>query len=353
VTAGVSPPTGEHVEFAVVGAGAAGLAAGRYLASLGRRFIVLESAFRVGDSWRHRYSGLRLFTPARFAALPDLPMPLPAEDYPDKDQMADYLERYARRCDLPIRLNATVREHQVAGSRHLLAGDTFSVEAKHVIVATGAHRRPHVPAFAEELSGDIRQLHSSQFHDETDLKPGVVLVVGAGPSGADIATSLALERPVYLSGPTTGQLPLGLVNNPTIHRLVYDRRLPALAFGRRVPRHGAPLMRQSEATLRVAGVGRVPGVAGVQYGKPRLADGRVLDVANIIWATGYGPDFGWLDTRAVGPDGWPRQRRGISETLPGLGFVGLPLQNTIGSGYLTGMAGDAKYVVKRLWRGGR
>jgi putative flavoprotein involved in K+ transport len=339
------------VEFAVVGAGAAGLAAGRYLASLGRRFIILESAFRVGDSWRHRYSGLRLFTPARLAALPDLPMPMPAQDYPDKDQMADYLERYARRCDLPIRLNATVREHGVTAGRHRLTGDTVSVSAAHVIVATGATGRPYIPSFAEELNGDIRQMHSSQYHDETDLKPGVVLVVGAGPSGADISASVALERPVYLSGPTTGQLPLGLVNSPAIHRLVYSRRLPALALGRRMHRHGAPLMRQSEATLRVAGVGRVPDVAGVLYGKPRLADGRVLDVANIIWATGYGPDFGWLDTRAVGSDGWPRQRRGISETLPGLGFVGLPFQNTVGSGHLSGMAGDAKYVVKRLWRG--
>ena len=352
MSAGISPPTGEHVEFAVVGAGAAGLAAGRYLSSLGRRFIVLESAFRVGDSWRHRYRGLRLFTPARYCALPDLPMALAAQEYPDKDQMADYLERYAWRCDMPIRLNSAVREHHLIDGRHRLAGDNFAIEADRVIVATGANGHPSVPLFAENLDGRIRQVHSSQYHDEADLKPGAVLVVGAGPSGADISTSLALSREVWLSGPATGQLPLGLASSPAFHRLVYDRRFLSSRLGNRVRKslagRGAPLMRQSEATIRVAGVGRTPAVVGVSDGKPRLADGRVVDVANVIWCTGYRPDFGWLDGRAVGADGWPRHHRGISARLPGLGFVGLPYQNTVGSGFLSGMAGDAKYVVRRL-----
>lgn len=354
VSGGISPPTGEHVEFAVVGAGAAGLAAGRYLGSLGRRFIMLEAGFRVGDSWRHRYSGLRLFTPARFCALPDLPMPMPASDYPDKDQVADYLERYAQRCDFPIQLNAAVQEHHVVAGGHRLIGGNVSISADRVIVATGAHGRPAVPSFADELDAHVRQLHSSQYHDEADLKPGTVLVVGAGPSGADIAASLAVERDVWLAGPSTRQLPPGLMSSPAIRRLVYQQRFPSGGLGRRV-RHrfggrGAPLVRQSEATLRVAGVGRAPEVVGVSDGKPRLADGRVLDVANVIWCTGYRPDFRWLDRRAVGPDGWPRHRRGVSNTLPGLGFVGLPLQNTVGSGFLSGMAGDARYVVKRLGR---
>ncbi|NMO49662.1 NAD(P)-binding domain-containing protein [Actinoplanes sp. TBRC 11911] len=343
------------MEFAVVGAGAAGLAAGRYLSSLGRRFIILESGYRIGDSWRHRYSGLRLFTPARFCALPDLPMPMPDSDYPDKDQVADYLERYARRCDFPIRLNAAVREHHLTGAgAHRLTGDNFSISADRVIVATGAHGAPNIPSFADELGGHVRQVHSGQYHDEADLKSGPVLVVGAGPSGADISASLALDRDVWLAGPATGQLPLALMSSPAFRRLVYQRRIPSGALGKRVRRafgaHGAPLVRQSEATLRVAGVGRAPEMVGVRDGKPLLADGRVLDVANVIWCTGFRPDFGWLDGRAVGPDGWPRQRRGVSDALPGLGFVGLPRQNTVGSGYLSGMAGDARYVVKRLGR---
>lgn len=358
------------LDTVVVGAGMAGLAAAWHLRAAGARFVVLERDERPGDTWRLRHDSLVLFTPARFDELPGMPFPLDPGAHPDRARMADYLSDYASRLSLPVVTRATVRSHEVDGGRHLLTVDGGPaaggiaaagggspvddgpvIEADSVIAATGAFARPWVPAFAADLDPSVRQLHSADYRRPADLLPGPVLIVGAGTSGADLAMDLVAGHDVWLAGRSTGSVPVALARSRLVRRLVFRRRVPSGPVGRLA--HGrlgraAPLVWQSPASLRGVGVQRAPRVTGVRDGRPELADGRVLDVSNVVWATGYRPGFQWLTPAAVGPDGWPLHRQGVSTAVPGLGFVGLPLQNTFASGFLSGMPEDAALVVDRL-----
>ena len=332
----------------------AGLAAAWQLRAAGARYLLLERDAEPGDTWRRRYDSLRLFTPARFCELPGWSFPLAASAHPDHNQMAGYLSAYADRLAVPLRTGFSVRSHTVVGRRHRLTGEDGSViEAQTVIAATGAFGVPARPAFAGELDPSQRQLHSAEYRRPSDLVDGPVLVVGAGTSGADIAMDLAGGHEVWMAGRSTGSVPVALARSPLVRRLAFGRRVPSGPLGRLVRRRlgrAAPLVWQSPATLRAAGIRRVPRVVGVRDGRPRLADGRVLDVANVVWCTGYRPGFDWLAPGATGPDGWPVHERGASTSIPGLGFVGLPLQNTFASGFLSGMPDDAASVVARLRR---
>jgi putative flavoprotein involved in K+ transport len=333
----------ERLDAVVVGAGAGGLAAGWHLRNAGLQYVILDGADRVGDSWRRRYDCLRLFTPARYCALPGAPLPLPELTHPSKDDVADYLQSYATAFALPVRLGRRVRHHRVVGGRHRLDDD---IEADRVIVASGAFRRPAVPSFAGELDPAIRQLHSDGYRRPDDLAPGPVLVVGAATAGTDIARDVANRHQTWLSGPRTGRVPLAVVRSAAVRR-VYRLPVPE-PLRRRLLNRGSPLVWQTDTELARAGVRRVGRTVGVRDGRPVLADGRVLRVANVIWCTGYRPDFGWLEPAAIGPDGWPRHRGGVSTVVPGLGFVGLPFQCTFASGFLGGMDGDAAVVTARL-----
>jgi len=343
-----------RLDAVVVGAGMAGLAAAWNLRAAGARFAVLERDERPGDTWRRRHDSLRLFTPARYCELPGWSFPLAPSAHPDRDEMAGYLSAYAGRFSLPVRTGVSVRTHTVVDGRHRLTGDDGSViEADSLIAATGAFGVPVTPAFAGDLDASVRRMHSAEYRRPADVVPGPVLIVGAGTSGADIAMDLAGTHEVWLAGRGTGSVPVALARSRVVRRLVFGRHVPRGSLGRLVrARAGraAPLVWQSPATLRAAGIRRVPRVAGIQDGRPRLADGRVLDVATVIWCTGYRPNVDWLAPGAVGPDGWPVHRRGISTSIPGLGFVGLPLQNTFASGFLSGMPEDAALVVDRLSR---
>lgn len=322
----------------VVGAGAAGLAAA--VRARDADVLVLDAADRVGDSWRRRYEGLSLFTPARYCALPGLPLPLPPRERPTKDQYADYLARYAGHAGVPVRAGCRVRRHEFRDGVHRLETGGTTIETRTLIWAAGGHAVPSIPRFAAGLRP--HQTHSTGLRSVADLPPGPVLVVGAGQSGADIALAAAAGHRTLLAGPGTGHVPPALAASRPLHAL-YRLRLPRRAAGL-LRRRGSPLIRQTARRLSEAGVERLPRVRGVHDGRPQLADGRVLDVASVVWCTGSRPEAGWLDPRALGPDGWPAHRRGVSTTLPGLAYVGLPGQNTVASGFLAGMVTDTAHL---------
>src|SRR6266540_265262 len=169
-------------ETVIIGGGQAGLTAGYYLAKHDRSFVILDANERIGDAWRKRWDSLRLFTPALFSKLPGLPLPAPAWSFPTKDEMADYLESYAERFELSVRNGVTVDRLSKAGGRFVVSAGESRFEVEHVIVATGAHRIPKVPAFASELDPRIVQLHSSDYFNPSQLQEGDVLLVGAGNS---------------------------------------------------------------------------------------------------------------------------------------------------------------------------
>jgi putative flavoprotein involved in K+ transport len=214
----------EHFDTVIIGGGQAGLATGYHLAKRGLPFVILDANERIGDAWRKRWDSLRLFTPARYDGLQDWRFPAPAVSFPTKDEMADYLEAYAARFELPVRTGVKVDGLSREGDRFIITSGDRRFEAKHVVVATGANQVPKIPAFADELHSSIMQLHSSQYHRPSQLQEGVVLVVGAGNSGAEIAFEVSRLHPTYLSGKPSGQIPVR--HGPAAARFV----LPVVRF---------------------------------------------------------------------------------------------------------------------------
>jgi putative flavoprotein involved in K+ transport len=353
--------TTEHVDTLIIGGGQAGLAAGYHLARRGMPFLILDADERIGDHWRERWDSLRLYSPARWDSLPGFRFPARAFHYPTAREMGDYLAAYAERFALPVRSGTRVERVDLApdGDGFLVSTAGRRISARQVVVATGPFRIPSVPALAEQLDPAIRQLHSHEYHDPSQLQDGPVLVVGLSHSGADIAFEAARTHRTIVSGKAAGQLPVGVdsvrgrVGWPVISfafaHVLTIRTPMGRAMRPRVRQGGGPLLRVRLPDLDAAGVERHDAkTVGVQDGKPVLADGTVLDVANVIWCTGYRRDYSWIGAPVMGPDGYPDEVRGVSPTVAGLYFLGVPFSYAFTSMLVAGAGRDAKYVVDRI-----
>jgi putative flavoprotein involved in K+ transport len=349
----------ERFDTVVVGAGQAGLSAGYHLMRASRSFVILDANDRIGGSWRTRYDSLKLFTPSWAVKLPGWRFPKASARYPTRDQMADYLEAYVARFNLPVRTGVDVQRIGRDGERYVLTLDDGRIEADHVIVASGADRDPRVPAFSRELDPGIVQMHSSAYRNPSQLRNGGVLVVGAGNSGADISLDVVGAHPTWLSGPDRGHVPVSIdtwVAQNVVFRLIRFVGIHVLTlrtpFGRKAKAkeasQGDMLVRVKPKQLVAAGIERVPKTVGVSGGLPMLEDGRVLDVANVIWCTGYRHDLSWIELPIFGEDGELQHERGIVTSEPGLYFVGLFFQYSAASSVIPGVPRDAKFVVERL-----
>jgi putative flavoprotein involved in K+ transport len=350
--------TVEHVETIVIGGGQAGLAVGYHLAQRGLTFLIVDAHERIGDAWRRRWDSLRLFTPAEFDQLPGMPFPARTGTFPTKDEMADYLESYAARFQLPVRNGVRVDRLTRHEGRFLLAAGARRFTADNVVVAMSAWQHPRVPAFARDLDAGITQFHSLEYRRPSQLREGDVLVVGAGNSGAEIAIDAARGRRVWLAGRVTGHIPFaidGLVGRLFARRLVLRGLFHHLLtiktpFGRiarrRFLRQGMPLIRLRPQDLAAANITRVPRMIGVRDGRPLLEDGRVLDVTNVVWCTGFNAGLSWIDLPIV-QNGEPRHERGVG-VEPGVYFVGLGFIYAASSVMVQGVGRDAAHVVKHI-----
>ncbi len=349
-------PTGrvERYDTLVVGGGQAGLAVGYHLAARDLDFAILDAEPRIGDSWRGRWDSLRLLTPAAYSGLPGMPFPAAPTHLPDKDEVADYLVRYAERFDLPVHSGTRVEALTTDGTRYVLHTADRRFEADNVVVTTGPFQRPMVPAAAARLAPAIHQLHSSAYRGPFALPEGPTLVVGAGNSGAQIALELARFRKVWLAGRTTRRFPRRVLGRdlyawtwPLAQRLTLDtalgRRLDARARG------GDPLVGQSLAALVAAGVGRVGRVTDARGGLP-VCEGEVLSPRVVVWCTGYTADYGWIALPVFDDTGRPRHHRGVVADAPGLYFVGLRFQHRMTSALLGGVGADAAFVADEVAR---
>jgi putative flavoprotein involved in K+ transport len=355
---GPGPSGGGRVETVIVGGGQAGLAVGYHLARRERPFVILDADQRTGDAWRRRWDSLRLFTPARYSGLPGLPFPAPAWSFPTRDEVADYLEAYAARFELPMRHGVRVDRLARAGGRFVVAAGDHRWEADQVVVASGAYQRPRVPAFAAELDPAIVQLDTTSYRNLSQLRDGGVLVVGAGNSGAEIAHEVSRAHPTWLSGPDTGHIPVrpggrwDRLLTPPFWWFASRVLTVDTAVGRKVRPKAlhtpAPLERVRPKELAAAGVERVPRTVGVRDGLPALEDGRVMKVANVLWCTGSRPDFGWVDLPVFDEDGLPRHDRGVVASQPGLYFVGLWFLSGFTSSLLGGVGRDAERIADRI-----
>jgi putative flavoprotein involved in K+ transport len=350
----------EYFDTVIVGGGQAGLATGYHLQQRGRSFVILDGSERVGDPWRRRWDSLRLYSPASYDGLPGMRFPAKRTAYPTTHEMADYLESYAARFELPVRSATAVDSLTTDGERYLLAAGEHRFQADNVVVATGVMQRPHVPSFAPELDPRITQLHANDYRNLSQLQEGPVLVVGASHSGSDIAYEAASSHHTILSGTDNGQIParvdtrrgrmgFRLLFFAGTHLLTMDTPI-----GRKMRHHvrhgGAPLLRYRRKELLAAGVERtLARTVGVQDGLPVLDDGRVVSVRNVVWCTGFRPDLSWIDVPfAREDDGYPVQYRGVVDSTPGLYFVGLLFLHSFASMLIGGTGRDAERVAAHI-----
>ncbi len=348
----------EKFDTIVIGAGQAGLSAGYHLASRGKPFVILDSADRIGGSWLNRWDSLKLFTPSIRDSLPGLAI---GGDYrfPTKDELLDYLERYVATFELPVRLGVKVDGLFREGARFRVTAGAQAFDADHVILATGVHREPRTPDFADEVSDKIVQLHSADYRNPGQLAPGPVLLVGAGNTGAEIAMDLAPTHHVLLAGRKVGEIPFdtrswqGRMLFPVMwwvwEHILTERTKP----GRKVQAQmlqgqGDPWIRQKEEDIVQAGVERTSRITAIVDGRPQNEDGEVLDVANVIWCTGFEDGFAWIDLPGLHSSGRLASERGAVKGQPGLYVLGQHFEYMFNSHTVGGVGKDAAYVVSQL-----
>lgn len=351
----------ESINTVVIGGGQAGLSVGHHLAKRGVEFVILDSSSRIGDVWRNRWDSLRVFTPAKFSGLDGMPYPAHGDYFPTKDEYADYLEAYASRFDLPVRLGVEVDRLCRRGDQYVVAAGDAVIEADNVVVAMAHYQVPRIPDFASELDPSIFQIHSRDYRNPGQLQPGDALVVGAGNSGAEIALDINDGRQVWIAGEHPGYIPFDitsflarkllvrLVLRVAFHRLLTEATPVGRRFKATKSGHGIPLVRTKPKDLVAAGIARTARMTRVEDGLPLLADDRTLDVANVIWCTGFQPGFNWIDIDVI-EDGFPRHHRGIVDESPGLYFVGLEFLYALSSSQFHGVGRDAAYVADAVAR---
>lgn len=356
----------EYVETIIIGGGQAGLATAYHLSKKGREYVILDASARVGDSWRKRWPSLRLYSPARYDALPGMRFPAGRSSFPTGFEMADYLEAYAKRFQLQVESGVSVDRLSKSNGRYVIEAGDRRIEADNVVVATGVMQRPVIPPFAAKLDPEIRQLHSNDYRSPAQLQVGPVLVVGASHSGADIAIEVVPAHETMLAGPHRGEIPPRLEGRVMrflfpVLRFVAMRVLTAnTPMGRKVGpdlrAHGGPLLRVKSADLQAAGVERVLSrVVGVEDGMPLLEGGRVVQVSNVVWCTGFRNAFDWIELPVFDEDGFPEQHRGVVAASPGLYFVGLVFLHSFSSMLILGAGRDGGYVARHIAtpRGGK
>jgi putative flavoprotein involved in K+ transport len=345
------PADDRLVDVVVVGGSQAGLAMAWYLTQRGLRFVVLEAGPEVGHVWRSRWDSLKLFTPAQYDALPGMPFPAPADTYPTKDPVADYLQAYAAAFNLPVRVNARATSlTQTDGGFEVQAGGQ-TYRARQVVVTTGPFQVPFVPPMAAKLDPSVTQLHSGDYRNPQALPDGPAVVVGGGNSGFQIAEELAATRQVDLSIATRyPMLPQRLAGRDLfwwLTRLGLLRVTVSSRPGQRMSRRDF-VIGTNRKRLEREGVRFRPRLADAEGRTVRFADHTLLeDVGVVVWATGYRADYGWIQIPGVVREGHVVHRRGVTE-VPGLYFLGLSWQHTRGSALLGFVNDDAAYLADRI-----
>jgi putative flavoprotein involved in K+ transport len=327
------------------------LAIGYFLARQERDFTILEAAAGPAAAWRERWESLKLFTSARYDALPGLDFPGDPDRYPTRDEVADYLTDYALRFGLPVELGSRVRAIRRAGATYLVELDDRAYEADQVVVATGPFQIPFVPPIAQGLGPEVEQFHSTGYRSPQDMPDGRVLVVGGGNTGYQIAQELSESREVHISiGSPQKPLPQRILGRDLfwyLDKTGLIRKSRNTRIGRRLLANEDTLIGSSPRSLRRHGVklhGRSVDAAGSTIA---FSDRTSLEVRRVIWATGFRLDHSWIHVPIFDERGGVMHQRGVTES-PGLYFLGLPWQHTRGSALLGFVKDDAESLAAQI-----
>jgi putative flavoprotein involved in K+ transport len=400
----------ERIETLIIGGGQAGLTMSHRLKQRGLAHLVLER-HRIAERWRsERWDGLRFQFPNWAVRLPDFPFPHADPDgFATTGEIVDFIVAYADFIAAPIRcgVSVTALRCRDGGPGFVAETPDGPIEADNVIVATGPYQRPAMPDLLRDDS--IFQVHASRYLNPDQLPPGAVLVVGSGASGAQIAEELLRAgRPVYLSVGRHSRLPrryrgrdliwwlsaMGLDQTPVEQRDP-RRLLPVIsgAYGghtidfRRFAADGITLLGRIQAardgildfaddlTDSLANGDTIYATfldmadAHIERhaldmpeevaARTRLAEPPCVteplrrlelsadNIGAVIWATGYGVDFGWIDIPVLDPRGEPIHRHGIAG-VPGLYWLGLQWLSKLSSSFLSGVGDDAIVIADHI-----
>lgn len=341
-------------DVVVIGGGQAGLSMGYYLKQTGLSYIILDNQNVVGDVWRKRYDSLILFTPRAYSSLPGLTLKGDPSGFPTKDEIANYLENYARTFDLPIQSNCHVKRIQNENDLFIISANEGTViKTKKVVIATGPFHTSRIPAFAKELPEQVVQLHSSQYKNKSQLNEGAVLVVGGGNSGAQIAVELSQTHETYLSvSHKLRFLPLSIGNKSFFwwcEKLGILQSNRDSFIGKKVQGKPDPIFGfELKERIKNQQIKVKSRTASIEKDEICFVDQTKIKVQNVIWATGYTQDYSWIDVpELLDEDGKIMYNRGITN-IEGLYFLGMPWQHRRGSALLLGVGDDAEYLAKQI-----
>jgi putative flavoprotein involved in K+ transport len=351
VTAG---PAGSLLDVLVIGGGQAGLVMGYHLAQSGRSFQIVDAGAQIGQTWQARWDSLQLFTSSRYDNLPGLPFPAARGTYPGKDDVARYLQAYAAKHSLPVRLTTSVTSLTRGDDTYVAKAGGEVLEARQVVVATGPFQVPFIPAIADALDPGVHQIHSAHYRRPETLPAGKVLVVGAANSGCQIAQELSATHSVELSVgqrlPAIPQRPLGRDIWAWATALRLDKVTAESRLGKRLAGRDQVIGAGPRQLARRHGIRIRPRAGGAAGRTVTFADGSAADFGAVVWATGFRADHTWIDIPDVTDErGRIRHQRGVTPS-PGLYMLGLTWQHTRGSALLGWVGRDAAFLAGQIAR---
>lgn len=338
------------LDYVVIGGAQAGLAMAYHLKQMNVNFLVLDGESEVGASWLNRWDSLKLFTPTEYNHLPGLKFDAPKGYYPTKVDVANYFKDYVKKFNIPIQLNTLVTSVSKTETGFFVQHDAGEIEAKNVIVATGPFHIPYTPPCHTKISKSTLQMHSNYYKGVKQLQQGDALVVGGGDSGYQILNEISKDasRTVYFSGDTTVKsLPQNFLGKTlwwwftVVGFLSYSKYS---WIGKKINSSTQPVIGTD-----VKGILSRENVIAVGRTKDALNNDvffekqKVSTIKNVIWATGYRPNFNWIQGLELDANSYPKNYRGVSN-IDGLYFIGLPWMYTRGSATLGGVSKDASYL---------
>jgi putative flavoprotein involved in K+ transport len=336
-------------EYIVIGAGQAGMAISYYLTQDQKDFLVVDANRDIGAPWLKRWDSLKLFTVAEYNHLPGLDFPHPKGYYADKYDVANYLKSYVEKFNIPIAFNQKIKRLKKVEDHFELESEDQSYKAKHVIVATGPFHTPFTPKFKSKIAEDVIQIHSENYKSPNQLQEGDTLVVGAGDSGVQILDEISeTSRKVYFSGDTNvksiPQEVLGKTLWWWFSKIGFLSLSKYTWIGKIISKAGQPIIGTNVKVLfkkpNVECVGRT---LDADQDKIVFEKKEVKSIKNILWATGFKPNFSWIENVKLDTNNYPKNYRGVSD-IEGLYYLGLPWLYTRGSATLGGVKKDAKYL---------
>lgn len=336
-------------DFIIIGAGQAGLSIAYYLKKQNANYLIIDANSETGAPWLKRWDSLKLFTPSEFNNLPGMRFPHQKGHYANKHEVANYLKAYVKKFDIPIEFNQRIDHLKKENGVFTLKSDTKEFITKNVIIATGPFHTPFTPKCHKNISSDVLQMHSEHYKSPNQLQDGDTLVVGAGDSGVQILDEISnTNRKVYFSGNTNiNAIPQEFLGKTLwwwFSKIGFLSANKYTWIGKKLSKGVQPVIGTDVTKLfakqNVTCVGRTLDATSntIVFEKQ-----KVNTIKNIIWATGFKPNFKWINGVELDEQGYPKNYRGVSD-LEGLYFIGLPWLYTRGSATLGGVKKDAKYL---------